>query len=91
MKFYENRHAVMFLFCWLYIGLGISSFALGAYMLHLQHVLGSQKLPGVQLIAGILMVFGPIRAANSARVIYRLRNPTRKAQSRNGGAGGDVS
>jgi hypothetical protein len=91
MKFYENRHAVMLLFCWLYIGLGCISFALGAYMMHLQRVLGSQALPGVQLIAGILMVFGPVRAINSARIIYRIQKPKSKARSRNSGSEGSGS
>ncbi len=84
MKIYESRHGLMLLFCWLYIGIGLISAGLGAYMLHLQHVLGSQAMPGVQLIAGVLIVFGPIRAVNSIRVMYKIkRSGNHKSVSRN--------
>jgi len=57
---------------------------LGAYMLHLQHELGSQAMPGVQLIAGILIIFGPIRAINSIRVMYKVKKlGNRNTVSRN--------
>ena|SRR5580658_9768527 len=77
MRLPQGRFTVPILFWWLYAFLGACCLFAGLYLFYINHLLGKLPYQAMGPIAIILVLFGPIRIANSARMIYNLHKRAR--------------
>jgi hypothetical protein len=77
MRMPANRTDLIRFWCMLYICIGLCSLAAGLYVLYVIHRMGRESPEGLGFIAFILILFGPLRIANSAWVLNGVRKRSR--------------
>jgi hypothetical protein len=77
MKLSADRVGFYRFWCLLYIGIGLCSLAAGVWVLVIIRQMGREAPEGLGFIAFILILFGPLRIANSAWVLNSMRKRSR--------------
>lgn len=75
----ETRRRFWRLYCWMYLGLGVCSSLAGLFLLAFPGAFSQGRAPDpfLQVIAGILLVFGLARIVSAGVQLRRLReNPS---------------
>lgn len=77
MRLPSSRAGLYVFWCRLYIGLGFCSLGAGLYLLYIMRQMGRDSPEGLGFISFILILFGPLRIANSVWVLKSIRKRSR--------------